>query len=145
MMDIPQVLAVLRPNDDWGPCAQSDSDYAAMAAKWRGASPVPTEAEMLAAWTTIEANAPAEKAKAAKHEAKRAATAKGPGSRMLRAAIAVMFKAFREPLNEIIESLKKNDFSKLKKMPNLTATEIAAMLASEIDGEAEIDDETDAT
>ncbi len=55
-MDIPLVLEVLRPGEDWGPCAQSDSTYAAMAAKWRGSSAVPTEAEMGAAWTAIQAS-----------------------------------------------------------------------------------------
>lgn len=56
-MDIPQVLAVLRPGEDWGPCAQSDSTYTALAATWRGSSAVPTEAEMLVTWDTIQANA----------------------------------------------------------------------------------------
>lgn len=54
-MDIPQVLAVLRPNEDWGPCAQSDSTYEQLAAKWRGTNPVPTLEEMEAEWATIEA------------------------------------------------------------------------------------------
>lgn len=54
-MDIPQVLAVLRPNDDWGPCSQSDSTYSQLVAGWRGPSPVPTEQEMLHQWASIEA------------------------------------------------------------------------------------------
>lgn len=53
-MDIPTVLASLRPGEDWGPCAQSDSTYAALAATWRGASPVPAEADMLAEWDRLE-------------------------------------------------------------------------------------------
>lgn len=58
-MDIPQVLAVLRPDDDWGPCANTDNTYTELAAKWRGINPVPSEAEMLAAWATIVTNGPA--------------------------------------------------------------------------------------
>jgi hypothetical protein len=55
-MDIPQVLEVIRPGEDWGSCAQTDSTYAAFAAMWRGVSPVPTEAEMLIVWNSLETN-----------------------------------------------------------------------------------------
>lgn len=54
-MDIAEVLSALRPDDDWGPCAQSDSTYADLARTWRGSSPVPSEKEMLAAWAELEA------------------------------------------------------------------------------------------
>lgn len=53
-MDIPQVLAALRPDDDWGPCA-SDSTYADLAKMWRGKSPVPTEEEMRGTWADLKA------------------------------------------------------------------------------------------
>ncbi len=55
-MDIAQVLAVLRPGEDWGPCAQSESTYADLARTWRSSeSACPTEAEMLACWAELEA------------------------------------------------------------------------------------------
>lgn len=53
-MDIPLILAVLRPGEDWGPCAQTDSTYADLARMWRGKSPVPTESEMRTAWAALE-------------------------------------------------------------------------------------------
>lgn len=53
-MDIPQVLAVLRPGEDWGPCAQTESTYADLARTWRSDSVCPTEGEMLACWVALE-------------------------------------------------------------------------------------------
>lgn len=55
-MDIPQVLAALRPTDDWGPGANTSSTYAELVAGWRGANPCPSEEEMAATWADIEAN-----------------------------------------------------------------------------------------
>lgn len=40
-------------SDDWGPSAQSDSPYAEFAAGWRGQSPVPTDAELQAAYDEV--------------------------------------------------------------------------------------------
>lgn len=79
-MDIPIVLASLRPGEDWGPCAQTDSTYEKLAAKWRGTSPVPTRAEMQAEWVRLEAarverEANAEPEKRALRELAAAATA----------------------------------------------------------------------
>lgn len=56
-MDIPQVLEVLRPSEDWGPMAQTGVSYADFAPHWRGTSAVPTEAEMLAEWDALVATA----------------------------------------------------------------------------------------
>lgn len=103
MMDIPQVLAVLRPKDDWGPCAQSDSDYAAMAAKWRGASPVPTKAEMLAAWATIKSNAPAVKTACEKADADVFVTASGPTARSDRALARVTLQSIGRVIDKVNE------------------------------------------
>jgi hypothetical protein len=61
-MDIPLVLSVLRPGEDWGPCAQSESAYEDLAATWRGTSACPTMEEMQATWTTINAAATREAA-----------------------------------------------------------------------------------
>mgnify|MGYP001591433027 CR=1 FL=1 len=60
-MDIPLALEYLTgtsrilPTDDWGSSAHTGDSYAAFAAGWRGVSAVPTQAEMDAAWTAIEA------------------------------------------------------------------------------------------
>lgn len=57
-MDIPAILEKLRPDDDWGPCADSSSTYEELKRAWRSeASACPTKAEMLAAWETIQAEA----------------------------------------------------------------------------------------
>ena len=53
-MDIPLVLDYLRPGEDWGPCAQSNSPYVDLAKTWRSKkSECPSEQEMLKAWTDI--------------------------------------------------------------------------------------------
>ncbi len=61
-MDIPLVLLRLRPGQDWGPCAQSDSTYEKLSATWRGVLPCPTRDEMLATWATIKQERDAERA-----------------------------------------------------------------------------------
>lgn len=53
-MDIPLVLAVLRPGQLWGPCAQTHSTYEEFAATWPGPTIVPTEAEMETVWSKIQ-------------------------------------------------------------------------------------------
>ncbi len=60
-MDIPQVLASLRPGVYWGPCAQTHSTYANLFAHWpeSGSGACPTEAEMEAEWAALEAARPA--------------------------------------------------------------------------------------
>jgi hypothetical protein len=72
-MDLPQVLAVLRPGEDWGPCAQSDSTYAQFAKGWAlrhpPEIPPPTEVEMEEAWKAIVTGAPAAKASARRSDA----------------------------------------------------------------------------
>ena len=69
-MDIPQVLAVLRPGEDWGPCAQSESTYADLARTWRSPeSACPTEAEMLACWAALETGRAAAAERAARAQA----------------------------------------------------------------------------
>jgi hypothetical protein len=105
-MDIPQVLSVLRPGEDWGPCAQSDSDYAALARSWRGSSPVPTESEMLAAWATIAANAPALQAAKEKAEADAFATSGHPMARANRSMGRIVYAAIveeRQALNALLD------------------------------------------
>jgi len=58
-VDIPQCLEYLtragrlRPGEDWGPDAGSSSLYPDFADRWRGDSPVPTLAEMDAAWQQV--------------------------------------------------------------------------------------------
>lgn len=76
-MDIPLVLSVLRPGEDWGPCAQTDATYEQLAATWRGESAVPTEEEMQAAWATIHNAASRESAIKAIDEQCQATIAQG--------------------------------------------------------------------
>lgn len=58
-MDIVQVLTVLRPGEDWGPCAQSDSSYADLFRTWRSEKNFcPSLEAMEACWAEIEANRP---------------------------------------------------------------------------------------
>ena len=66
-MDIPQVLEKLHPGKSWGSESGSSSTYIALAKQWPTElnGPVPTEAEMEATWTQIEADRPAKKTKAA--------------------------------------------------------------------------------
>lgn len=58
-LDLPRALAYLvstgrlTPDDDWGPCANTNDSYAHFADNWRGASVVPTLAELNAAWAAI--------------------------------------------------------------------------------------------
>lgn len=89
-MDIPQVLAVLRPGEDWGPCAASDSTYAQLAATWRSKlSAVPTLAQMQAQWNTLEANRPTAERDALRALAVFLATDKAAPNKLLRAALLV--------------------------------------------------------
>jgi len=79
-MDLPLALEQLTrtgrilPTDDWGPCANTGESYADFAKGWRGKSPVPTAAELQAAFAAIPAPTEAEKmakipSKAAVHAA----------------------------------------------------------------------------
>ena len=65
-MDIPQVLARLHPGKYGGPEAGSSSSYDDFAEHWptERHGPVPTESEMKAVWTQIEADRPVKKTKA---------------------------------------------------------------------------------
>ena len=55
-MDIPLVLERLRPGLDWGPYAQTNSTYLALASTWRDKSqPCPTFQEMSDCWAQIQA------------------------------------------------------------------------------------------
>lgn len=89
-MDIPQVLASLRPGQDWGPLAQTGVAYADFAAAWRGASPVPTEQEMLAEWATLEAARPVRDRDARRTAAQALAAAPDPTVQLLRAQLLVL-------------------------------------------------------
>ena len=64
-MDIPQVLARLHPGKYGGPMASSSSGYGDFSEHWPTEinGPVPTEAEMEAVWTQIEADRPVKKTK----------------------------------------------------------------------------------
>jgi hypothetical protein len=62
-MDIPQVLSVLRPGEDWGPCANTSNTYTELAANWVSEKNFcPTEAQMLTTWAEIEADRPVREA-----------------------------------------------------------------------------------
>jgi hypothetical protein len=89
-MDIPQVLAVLRPDDDWGPNAQSTNTYAELAAAWRGASGVPTLEQMQAEWAAIEAGRPAALLAAARARAKELLDLSEDGREKLARAIVLV-------------------------------------------------------
>lgn len=56
-MDIPRVLEVLRPDDDWGSQAGTHNTYEELVAGWRGANPAPTLSAMQSAWAEIQAAA----------------------------------------------------------------------------------------
>ncbi len=86
-MDIPQVLAVLRPGQDWGSSAQSDATYPQLVAGWRGTDPVPTLAEMTSTWNTLEANRPATVLTARRAAAASLATAAEAVAQLERAAL----------------------------------------------------------
>lgn len=89
-MDLVLVLEVLRPGEDWGPCAQSDSTYERLAATWRSPlSECPTEAEMLATWQQIRAERPelTNPVIAEQKEAKRFLTSDNPTARAIRALL----------------------------------------------------------
>lgn len=143
-MDIPQVLAVLRPGEDWGPCAQSDSTYARLAATWRSpASTCPTEAEMLATWAIIEANRPT-----ATRDAQRAravALASDPaGERKLLRALLLLAMDENNALRSWIASFKaavagaatfaafKTAVAALPATPQRTASQIKPALVARV-------------
>lgn len=60
-MDLVLVLEKIRPNEDWGPCAQSDSSYADFAKTWRGKSSCPTLEEITTAWQQIKSGIDADR------------------------------------------------------------------------------------
>jgi hypothetical protein len=46
--DIPLILSILRPDDDWGPHANTNDTYDDLKKYWRGKNPCPTLEEMKA-------------------------------------------------------------------------------------------------
>lgn len=72
-MDIPQVLAVLAPGISWGRSAQTGATYQEFEEGWLALygpeDPPPTEAEMLATWTDLEANRATREAQTRRSEA----------------------------------------------------------------------------
>ncbi len=86
-IDLPQVLAVLRPSEDWGPLAQTGVDYATFAAKWRGASAVPTLAQMQVTWDSLEAGRAVADRDALRAAAVTLATAQDRTAQLIRAEL----------------------------------------------------------
>ena len=95
-MDIPLVLERLRPSEDWGPCAQSDSTYERLAATWRGQTACPTLAEMQATWATIQSEQPAKETQAKHDKAKGLLMSADPDRVMLRAILQVVMESLAE-------------------------------------------------
>lgn len=126
-MDMPQVLAVLRPGEDWGPCAQSESTYADLARTWRSPeSACPTEAEMLACWAALEAGRAAAVVRAARTQAVGVLTGRRePDLQSLALLVRMLAQDFYTRLNDLRE---------LHGLPRVLEPEIMAGLIAGLGG-----------
>jgi hypothetical protein len=151
--DLPIALEALTksgrilPTDDWGPCAQTGTPYADFAAKWRGVSAVPTEAELQAAYDAAIPTNAAAKVTVERATAKtRLQTAAEAGARADRAIVVLTV----DEINRICDRLQAQDaaiasatslanlkalWAALPAIPDRTLQQARTALHAAIDGE----------
>ncbi len=142
-IDWPQALQVLRPGQDWGPGANTDSTYPALVAGWRGAQAVPLLAELQAAWDTLEANRAATVLAARRVATAALATAPDAAAQLVRAELLVTMDELNT-LRQWVTTFKaavaaastladlKTRVAALANLPDRTAAQIKPALVARI-------------